>query len=235
VCAALAALTAVSSTGAPAASAPKPAATAAPKDACASKKSKWEKTQCENYTHSAPGDEYFGRMKMSYLGINNTFHDESIRAGDYTTDSGIINKVTFADDALEAWAHRYPGDPQLARSYFLAIAMYKKIYTPDGQQKAWTYMHVLTARFGGTYFGKLEKADLARGFTEHYLANAQLCPTPLPNGVTIPPDVTPAATPTPTPAPGQPNVQIITPPCVEPSPVATQEPMQAPSPTPTPR
>ena len=106
-----------------AATTPKPAATAAPKDACASKKSKWEHQQCENYTHAAPGDEYFGRMKMSFLGINNTFHDETIRAGDYTTDSGIINKVAFADEALEQWSHRYPGDPQLARSYILAIVM----------------------------------------------------------------------------------------------------------------
>jgi hypothetical protein len=218
-----------------AATTPKPAATAAPKDACASKKSKWEHQQCENYTHAAPGDEYFGRMKMSFLGINNTFHDETIRAGDYTTDSGIINKVAFADEALEQWSHRYPGDPQLARSYYLAIVMYKKIYTQDGQQKAWTYMHLLTSRFGGTYFGKLEKADLSRGFTEHYFANAQLCPTPLPSGVVVPANVTPSATETPQAAPGNPKVDIITPPCVQPSPIPTDQPMQAPSPTPTPK
>lgn len=217
-CAASIALSVVLGSVAVAASAPKPSASHKPKDPCASQKSKWARAQCEGYTHSAPGDEYFGRMKLSYLGINNTFHDETIRAGDYTTDPGIINKVSFADEALEAWAHKYPGDPQLARSYFLAIAMYKKIYTLDAQQKAWQYMHVLTSRFGGTYFGKLEKADLARGFTEHYFANAQLCPTPLPSGV-APPEVTPAATVTPEPPPGSPRIDIITPPCVQPSPV----------------
>lgn len=221
VCAAFIALSAALGSAAMAASTPKPAAPTAPKDTCASLKSKWEKQQCENYSHSAPGDEYFGRMKISFLGINNTFHDETIRAGDYTTDPGIISKVAFADEALEQWSHRYPGDPQLARSYYLAIVMYKKIYTQDGQQKAWTYMHVLTSRFGSTYFGKLEKADLARGFTEHYFANPQLCPTPLPSGVVVPADVTPAATATPQPAPGSPNVEIITPPCVQPSPVPT--------------
>ena len=194
---------------------PKPSASAAPKDACASKTSKWAHQECESYMHSAPGDEYFGRMKMSYLGINNTFHDETIRAGDYTTDPGIISKVAFADEALDAWAHKYPGDPQLARSYFLAIVMYKKIYTIDGQKKAWTYMHVLTSRFPGTYFGKLEKADLAKGFTEHYFADPQMCPTPLPAGVTV--ATTPSATQTPAPAPGQPNVDVITPPCIQPS------------------
>jgi hypothetical protein len=195
----------------------KPASKPAAKDACAKKTSKYARQECENYTHSAPGDEYFGRMKMSYLGINNTFHDETIRAGDYTTDPGIISKVAFADEALEAWSHKYPGDPQLARSYFLAIVMYKKIYTEDAQKKAWTYMHVLTSRFPTTYFGKLEKTDLAKGFTEHYFADAQMCPTPMPSGVTAPP--APAATDTPAPAKGEPNVDVMTPPCVQASPV----------------
>jgi hypothetical protein len=211
----------------------KPASTPASKDACLKKASKYARQECENYTHSAPGDEYFGKMKMSYLGINNTFHDETIRAGDYTTDPGIISKVGFADEALEAWSHKYPGDPQLARSYFLAIAMYKKIYVLQYQQKAWTYMHVLTARFPTTYFGKLEKVDLAKGFTEHYFADAQMCPTPLPSGVTVPPEASPSATDTPAPAPGQPKVDVITPPCVQPSPIPTEAPMTEPSASPS--
>ncbi|HUA08038.1 MAG TPA: hypothetical protein VMA98_02120 [Candidatus Acidoferrales bacterium] len=205
--------------GSAALAAPKPAATAAPKDSCAKKPSKWARVQCEDFTHSAPGDEYFGRMKLSYLGINNTFHDETIRAGDYTTDPGIVSKVGFADEALRDWSHKYPGDPQLARSYFLAIRMYKKIYLLPWQQKAWTYMHILTSRFPNTYFGKLERADLARGFTEHYFANPQLCPTPLPSGVM--PETTPNATQTPSPKPGSPAIDVITPQCVEPSPVPT--------------
>lgn len=224
-----------------------PAATAASKDPCASKPSKFQRMQCEEYTYSAPGDEYFGRMKMSFLGINNTFHDTYIEAGPYTTNSNLINKLNFADEALLAWSHRYPRDPQLARSFFLAIKTYKKVYTRVYQQKAWEYMHLLVSRFPTTYFGKLEKADLARGFTEHYFANAQLCPTPLPSGAPMP-ETTPAATATPPPKPGQPKIAIITPPCVKPSPApsptpapsnfpspaATPSPAPAPSPTPTP-
>jgi hypothetical protein len=221
-------------TPAPAATATS-AAPAAPQDACASKPSQWARVKCEEYTHSAPGDEYFGRMKLSYLGINNTFHDETIRAGAYTTDSGIIAKIAFADEALQQWAQRYPGDPQLARSYYLAIQMYKKVYTRDAQQKAWTYMHLLTARFGGTYFGKLERADLARGFTEHYFANPELCPTPLPSGMGAPPAAVPSAAATPTPAPGQPKVEIIEPQCVEPaSPSPSPSPLWSPSPSESP-
>ncbi|HET9028781.1 MAG TPA: hypothetical protein VFN49_01275 [Candidatus Aquilonibacter sp.] len=210
-----------------------PAKTTAPKDACSDKKSKFAHDQCESFIHSAPGDEYFGRLKLSYLGINNTFHDEAIRAGAYTTDSNIINKVNFADEALRAWASRYPGDPQLARSYFLAIKMYKKIYTKDAQDKAWNYMNVLVHQFPNTYFGKLEKKDLAIGFTEHYFANAQLCPTPLPSGATLAnTSPVPSPQPTPTAKPGAPKVQIIDPPCVKPSPAPT--PTAAPSNFPSP-
>ncbi len=202
------------------------------KDPCASKPSKWARLQCEEYTHSAPGDEYFGRMKLSYLGINNTFRDDTIRAGDYTTNPGLISNVGFANEALETWAHKYPDDPQLARTYFLAIRVYKKIYTQTGQELAWKYMHVLTTHFGNTYFGKLEKTDLARGFTEHYFANPQMCPTPLPSGVQ--PENTPSATATPQPAPGQPKVEILQPPCVQPSPLPTEIPTDTPATTPTP-
>src|ERR1700752_7553 len=74
---------------------------------------------CE-FKYSAPGDEYFGKMKMSYLGINNTYKDEAIRAGDFTTDSNLINKVNLADDALDSWSAKYPYDPALARSFYLA-------------------------------------------------------------------------------------------------------------------
>jgi hypothetical protein len=89
---------------------------------------------------------------------------------------------------------------------------------------------VLTSRFPSTYFGKLEKADLARGFTEHYFGTPEFCPTPLPSGVTPPPTM-PQEQETPTPAPGQPKIDVITPPCVQPSPSET--PMAMPMTTPT--
>jgi hypothetical protein len=183
-------------------------------DPCASKPSKWQKMQCEDYNHSAPGDEYFGRMKMSYLGINNTFHDSTIRAGSYTTSPGIISQINFADEALEAWSHKYPHDPQLARTYFLAIQAYEKIYTLPAQQKAWSYMHILTERFPTSYFGKVTKKSLDRGFTEHYFADAQPCPAASANASAAPKASSAAALSTQPDPPGQPKVDVITPPCV---------------------
>jgi hypothetical protein len=191
-------------------------------DPCASKPSKFARAQCEKFDASAPGDEYFGRMKMSYLGINNTFHDEAIRAGSYTTDPAIEGKVAQAEDALNDWMRKYPNDPQLARTYYLGTEMFKRIYTLDAQQKAWKYMQLLMHQFPDTYFGKLVKQEIAIGFTEHYVADPLPCPAPLPPGTLTEELPTPSASQTPSPAPGQPKVLIIDSPCIpapSPSPI----------------
>ena len=68
---------------------------------------------------NAPADEYFGKMKLSYLGINNSFKDASIMAGDHTVFEVVIHKINLAEDAFLDWQRKYPSDPQLARSMFL--------------------------------------------------------------------------------------------------------------------
>jgi hypothetical protein len=214
-----------------AAATPKPVPSASKKkDVCGATKSKWAHIQCEQFNASAPGDEYFGRMKMSYLGIDNTYKDGAVSAGAYTTDPHLISKLDFATEALRRWAQKYPQDPQLARSYFLGIQVLRKIYTQGEQQTAWEFMQLLVTRYGKTYFGKVMKASLASGFTEHWFALAQICPTPLPPGAM--PEATPADTPTPSPAPGHPAVDIITPPCVAPSPAPAE--IEAPEASPLP-
>jgi len=207
--------------GVGAAAAAKPAAK---NDPCAAKPSKFQRDQCRKFSASAPADEYFGKMKMSFLGINNTFRDENIIAGAYTVDPGIVSKVTFADDAMRAWMAKYPNDPQLARTFYLGIIMFKKIYTQQYQDKAWEYMNLIQRKFPSTFFAKQVKKDMALGFTEHVLADALPCPTPLPPGVV--PTLLPSTEPSPTPAPGRPKLAMIEQPCIKPTPT--------PSPTPLP-
>jgi hypothetical protein len=224
------------------AASPKPTASPSPssKDVCGVTKSKWAHLQCEEFNSSAPGDEYFGRMKMSYLGIDNTYKDGAVSAGAYTTDPRLIAKLDFATEALTRWAAKYPNDPQLARSYFLGIQVLRKVYTQPEQQTTWQFMQLLVTKYGNTYFGKVMKASLAHGFTEHWFALAQICPTPLPRGVM--PETTPNDTPVPSPSPGHPAVDLITPPCVAPSPAADTDqaspslpgPPLLPGPTPSP-
>jgi len=197
------------------------------------KLTKWQQHQLENYKNSAPADEYFGRVKMSYLGMNNTFRDAAISSGEHTTDPGIIHKIGFAEDALEAWAKKYPHDPQLARTYFLATQVDRKIWVKANQERAWIYLNRLVKEFPNTYFGKVLKRDLAIGFTEHYYALALPCGTPLPTANGTGTAGTPALTtpnaasagslsPSPSPGPTETTlskglrVQIIPQPCVPP-------------------
>jgi hypothetical protein len=189
---------------------------------------------------SAPGDEYFGRMKMSYLGINNTFHDDLIRAGAYTTDPKIVSRINFADEALTAWAHKYPNDPQLARSYFLAFQMYRKVWVQTYQGKAWQYAHIVLKKWPNSFFGKSLKKDLSIGFTEHYFATPVMCSDLVPavaasgtprGGATPSPSPSPTPTPTPTPtaAPGGPKIDVLPVPCLTPTPAPVPTGALAPS------
>jgi hypothetical protein len=180
----------------------------------------------------APADEYFGKLNMSLLGVNNVYHDVSIRAGSSTTDPNLINLADDATEALSAWAHKYPHDPDLARSYYLAFRVYAKIWTIDAQQRAWTLLNAIPQRWPSSYFAKLVKADLAIGFTEHYYAAALPCPTPTPTPApTATPSPTPSPSPSPTPAPKHRQRQPQPTPAPTPSPTPT--PMPTPTPTPT--
>jgi hypothetical protein len=212
---------------------------------------KAEKAKAEQLKRSAPADEYFGRMKMSYLGINNTFRDEAIRAGDHTINDGIIAKVLFAEESLRAWRQKYPRDPQVARSLFLASLVDLKIWAADFQQRAAHYLMELREKYSKTFFGKQAKAALQKGMTMNFFAAAQPCtpvllpgptiaPKPLPtadakNNIKVNlipvPCFTPEPTPSATPGPSMTPQSRITPqPSITPRPSATPQP----SPTPVP-
>jgi hypothetical protein len=203
-------------------------------DPCGAAKSKWAHLKCQQFNASAPGDEYFGRMKLSYLGIDNTYKDGSISAGDYTTDPHLISKLDFATEALQRWAAKYPNDPQLARSYFLGVLVMRKVYTQPEQQTSWEFTQILVNKYPNTYFGKTAKASMAQGYVEHWYALAEICPTPIPRGVKA--QATADPTPSPSPQPGKPYVALITPPCVQPSPaIDVPEHAASPSPATSPR
>src|SRR5579871_4832776 len=54
----------------------------------------------------APADEYFGRMKMSILGITNSIHDTGLREGyDPTNAAKYYTSLSLTEDALEDWSH----------------------------------------------------------------------------------------------------------------------------------
>jgi len=197
--------------------APGTASNPSPKPGATPQLTKYQREQLEKEKVSAPADEYFGKMKLSFLGIDNTFRDQSIRAGAHTTDASVISKLDFAADSLHDWQRKYPKDPQLARSLFLGSQVYLKIWTAAGQEQAAAYLIELNTKFPTTYFGKQAKAELGRGMTMHVMAAAQPC-------ILLADTVQPTPAPVPTPNPKY-NIKV----SVEPAPCYETTPQPQPS------
>jgi hypothetical protein len=225
--------------------------TAIPAPAADAPLTKYQREELQRFKDSAPADHYFGRLKMSFLGIDNTLKFEALRAGDHTIDPSVVNKVNYADDSLQAWSAEYPRDPQLAHSYFLAVLVYQKIWTKPAQEKAWAYMQLILAKYPETYFAKRVRNDIAAGFTERYYADPLPCPTPVPSATPTPsPLPSPAPSPTPTPrgrgpshpqaepagnaqaAPAKPTAALTPSPDLAPTPLPSPIPIQTGSPAP---
>ena len=75
---------------------------------------------------TAPADEYFGRTKLSPIGVRN----ELTRIGRYL-DAGWAGRMTkdtvYVVDSLDDWQHQYPRDYELPR-------LYKRAYDALGRQ-----------------------------------------------------------------------------------------------------
>jgi hypothetical protein len=175
-------------------------------------------------TGVAPADEYFGKLKLSFLGIDNTFKDAAIRSGQSTIDPSIANAIDWAIDALNDWQHKYPNDPQLARSYFLGQQTMKKLWMQKYQEKAWLYMQHIMSSYPNTFFGKQIKAEVAKGYTQHYFAEAKPCG---------PEGPVPVGTAAPAVDHGKYKVQIEPAPCYTPAPTPSPTPTATPTPEPT--
>jgi hypothetical protein len=112
----------------------------------------------------APADEYFGRLKMSILGIANTIKDQSL-AYDRRPDQlqAELHAVSFAEDAIRDWEHKYPQDPWIAKSLFALERFYNKIPTDECRADAMATMRWLVRDFPHTWYGRTGKEEIAEG------------------------------------------------------------------------
>jgi hypothetical protein len=81
----------------------------------------------------APADEYFGKLKMSILGIRNTIKDQGLKVdGDPNNAASTFNAIALTEDAIRDWEHKYPCDSWIPGSIFALEHFYTKIHTADG-------------------------------------------------------------------------------------------------------
>ena len=111
----------------------------------------------------APADEYFGRLKMSILGIGNQLRDLALRL-QYTPGQGeaILGSAAMVEDALRDWERKYPQDPWLAKDVYQLTSLYSHVHTAHGHSCAARSLHWLLVRYGRTRYGALARAEFRR-------------------------------------------------------------------------
>lgn len=112
----------------------------------------------------APADEYFGRLKLSILGIRNQLHDLDMRL-QYAPDKGedVLGSASFVEDALHDWEHKYPADPWLAKDVFQLTQLYSHVHTDNGDRCANRTLHWLLARYGKTPYARQARTEITIG------------------------------------------------------------------------
>jgi hypothetical protein len=82
---------------------------------------------------TAPADEYFGRTKLSPIGV----HNELARIGKYL-DAGWSGQMTkdtvYVIDSLDDWQHQYPRDYELPRLYKRIFDLLGREDSPQAKQ-----------------------------------------------------------------------------------------------------
>jgi hypothetical protein len=73
----------------------------------------------------APADEYFGRLKMSVLGIANVIHDMHARVdSDPSRTPSIFGGLENVADAIRDWESKYPRDSWIPKDLLALEACY---------------------------------------------------------------------------------------------------------------
>ena len=98
---------------------------------------------------TAPADEYFGRTKLSPLGV----HNELLRIGKYL-DAGWGDRMTgdtlWVVDSLEDWRHQYPRDYELPRLLLQTYKTLDRMDSPEAKKAEADVRRTLTIDYNAT-------------------------------------------------------------------------------------
>ena len=122
----------------------------------------------------APADEYFGRQKISPLGIDNMIRDTEARENfNPALSSRLYGSLATAEDALQDWARKYPQDGWIPKRAYLLSHLFWRMHTPEADAAAARCRNVLFR-----YFSKNRYASLARHENQATYAPVAAVPTP---------------------------------------------------------
>ena len=110
----------------------------------------------------APADEYFGKLKMSILGIRNTIRDVGLRIdADSLHASNLMGGLPLCEDAIHDWEKKYPRDSWIPGTLFSLERLYAKVDSDDARSHAKVTMVWLVHDYPKSSFGSTGKKELA--------------------------------------------------------------------------
>ena len=106
----------------------------------------------------APADRYFGRLKMSILGVRNSLRDLAARADAHPEDAEhIFDKAVLVEDALRDWHAHFPRDPWIPRYAYSLAQLYGKLDTDDARGRRHDTLDWLAATYPNSQYAQLPR------------------------------------------------------------------------------
>jgi hypothetical protein len=112
----------------------------------------------ESASNLAPADRYFGRLKMSILGVRNSLKDLAARADTHPEDAEhIFDKAVLVEDALRDWHAHFPRDPWIPRYAYSLAQLYGKLDYEDARIRHNDTLDWLVATFPNSEYAQLPR------------------------------------------------------------------------------
>ncbi len=111
----------------------------------------------------APADEYFGRLKLSILGIRNTIKDMGLKAdADPAHAAGsVMGAVGLCEDAMHDWEKKYPADSWIPPAILSLERLYAKVDSDEARAHAKLVMVWLVHDYPKSAPAKIGQKELA--------------------------------------------------------------------------
>lgn len=112
----------------------------------------------------APADEYFGRLKLSILGIRNTIKDMGLKAdADPEHAAGtVMGAVSLTEDAMHDWEKKYPADSWIPPAILSLERLYAKVDSDIARAKAKAVMVWLVHDYPRSTPAKIGQKELVQ-------------------------------------------------------------------------
>lgn len=106
----------------------------------------------------APADRYFGRLKMSILGVRNSIKDLSARAEAHPEDAEhVFDKAVLVEDALHDWQKHFPRDPWIPKYAYSLAQLYGKLDYEDARVRKNDTLDWLIATYPESEYAQLAR------------------------------------------------------------------------------